>query len=155
MLTTFSIGIPAAALAVGGAYGLDSEWLYNPVHQPVMIEVAPPPSSEPLQLVLMDAEGNLHVDPFTAEPGTLDLADAVPEIWRLRRAAYLQMFLGSKPVGPSLVIQPLLSRLVPVTENAVNPNGIEYTRIVEWRDETKPTPPAAGAGRDASRPGGP
>jgi len=47
------------------------------------------------------------------------------------------MVAGADPVGSALVVQPLLSRLVPVTEDAVNPSGIRYTRIVDWYDELR------------------
>jgi peptidyl-prolyl cis-trans isomerase B (cyclophilin B) len=160
MSSLLLIGLPAVALALEPAPDVQSvpepgvrpEWLYTGVHRPVMIEVTPPESAETMRLVLMDADGNLHVEPFAVEAGRFDLSEAVPEIWRLRRAAYLQLFADDAAVGSSLVVQPMLSRLVPVTEEALNPSGVTYTRITGWYDETRP--PAAPGDAPGDRPDG-
>jgi peptidyl-prolyl cis-trans isomerase B (cyclophilin B) len=141
MVNVLVIGWLAAGLA--SEPGLDTEWLYHPVGRSVIIEVEAPETAAALSLVLMNHEGNLHTEPVEVTPGPIDLARAMPDIWRLRRAAYLQLLAGEEPIGTSLVLQPMLSRLVPQVEEAVNPNGIHYTRIVGWRDETAsdPAPP--------------
>jgi peptidyl-prolyl cis-trans isomerase B (cyclophilin B) len=150
MVNVLVIGWLAAGLA--SEPGLGVEWLYHPVGRPVMIEVEASEASAPLSLVLMNHEGNLHAEPIDVTPGPIDLAQAMPDIWRLRRAAYLQLLAGEEPIGSSLVLQPMLSRLVPQVEEAVNPNGIRYTRIVGWRDETAPDPAPGEAEADVDEP---
>lgn len=144
MLATSMIGLSAALLASPPESGPSAEWLYNGVDRPVMIQVAAPAEwgeLAPLTLALMDAHGELLLRPVQVRPGRADLAELMPDIWRLRRAAYLQMLSGEQPVGSALVVQPMLSRMVPVAEEAVSPSGIRYTRIVAWRDEREPGEP--------------
>ncbi|MBT8485349.1 MAG: peptidylprolyl isomerase [Phycisphaerales bacterium] len=128
--------------------GLRAERLYNGVDRVTAIHATPPAgAAEPLLLLLLDANGNLHAEPAGVRPGRIDLAAVLPDIWRLRRTAYLQLAVGDIPVGSALVLQPMLSRMVPVTEVATNPNGIEYTEVVRWvdeQDETIAAPPRAG-----------
>ena len=141
MLTTLMIGSVAAVLASPGTSGLTAEWLYNGVRRPVMIRIAAPPAwaeLAPVTLVLMDADGRVLAEPTQARPGRCDLADLMPEIWRLRRAAYLQMVVDDQPVGSALVVQPMLSRMVPVTEQAISPSGAAYTHITSWHEERHP-----------------
>ncbi|MCP3903544.1 MAG: peptidylprolyl isomerase [Planctomycetes bacterium] len=127
-----------APVVVAGGGGLSAPWTYWPVNQPVLVDVLKHEGSETLRLVLMDADGDLHADPVEVRPGRVDLAERVPHLDRLRRAAFLQLYADDEPLGSALVLQPMLSRLVPVTEEAINPNGIRYTRIVGWQDEMKP-----------------
>ena len=144
MLATFMIGLSAAVLASSPEPGPSAEWLYNGVDRPVMIRIAAPAEwgeLAPLSLALMDAHGELLLRPVQVRPGRADLAELMPDIWRLRRAAYLQMMVGEEPVGSALVVQPMLSRMVPLAEDAVSPSGIRYTHIVAWRDERRPEEP--------------
>jgi cyclophilin family peptidyl-prolyl cis-trans isomerase len=154
MLVPVLIGLAAALPAPTPEPGPSAEWLYNGVDRPVMIRITSPAEGDdaaPLTLALMDAYGELLVRPAAVRPGRVDLAELMPDIWRLRRAAYLQLLVGDSPVGSSLVVQPLLSRLVPVAEEAISPGGVRYTHIVAWRDEREArevSEPAA-AGEDA------
>ena len=126
--------------------GLNSEYLYNGVKRPAIITVNPPRSFGTVTLALMDFDGKLLAQPVEVHPGRVDLAEKLPAIWQLPRAAYLQLIDGEQPIGSALVIQPLLSRMVPVTRVDHRPNGgALYSRIVGWMDENDPAaqaPPA-------------
>jgi cyclophilin family peptidyl-prolyl cis-trans isomerase len=142
MVTLGSIGILLASLASAAPDAVDHAALapvrlYNGVGRSIEIRLAPPPSIEPVTLVLMDAGGGLLAEPvdLPAREHVVDLAPLMPELERLRRAAYLQLMVDDRPLDSALVLQPMLSRMVPVAEDAVSPSGIRYTRIVDWRDE--------------------
>lgn len=127
---------PPAALASSPSLGLAAEYLYNGVNRPVRITVTPPRSFGTVTLALMDFDGKPLADAIDVHPGVIDLAEKLPVIWDIRRAAYLQMIDGSSPVGSALVLQPMLSRLVPVTEIRPHPvTGKAHLRIVDWVDE--------------------
>ncbi|MCI0674836.1 MAG: peptidylprolyl isomerase [Phycisphaerales bacterium] len=121
--------------------GLWPEYLYNGINRPVIVDVVSPRSFGAVTLVLMDHAGKQLADPIEVHPGRVDLAETLPQIWDIRRAAYLQMLDLQQPVGSALVLQPMLSRLVPVTESATRTNGTTYSRIVRWVDENQPADP--------------
>jgi len=120
---------------------LTAAHLYNGVGRPMTIHVAPPESLGPYRLLLLDAKGEALAGPLTVRPGRLDLGELMPAVWELRFAAYLQLFDREEPVGSALVLRPMISRLVPQTEQADRPDGSPYTRIVGWRDEALPPSP--------------
>ena len=117
MLTSALIGCTAAALVLAdGSTGLSAASLYHGVERPLMIEVELPPGHETGAIVLMNDHGDLHTDPAEVRNGPVDLAAAMPNVWRMRRAGFLQLVVDEKPVGPSLVVQPMLSRMIPVKD---------------------------------------
>jgi len=116
---------------------LSARWLYNPVHRPVLVDIRPASDDVVMTAVLMSAQGNMHTEPVSVRAGAIDLAAEMPDIWKLRRTAYLQLIVNDVPTGSALVIQPMLSRLIPVTEEIEGPNGI-YTAVTRWYDETHP-----------------
>jgi hypothetical protein len=128
---------------VSDAPGLRADHLYNGINRPVMIEVTSPRSFGAVTLALLDHEGTALASSVEIRPGRIDLAAKLPAIWQLRRAAYLQLMDGSQPVGSALVLQPMLSRLVPVTRSEPHQmTGQMHSRIVDWIDENVPVPPA-------------
>jgi peptidyl-prolyl cis-trans isomerase B (cyclophilin B) len=129
---------------------LEAEWLYNGIDRPTMLRVRSPQSFGTVTLALLDHEGSALADPIEVRPGRVDLHAVLPGIRRLRRAAYLQAIVAGEPAGSALVVQPMLSRLIPVTEEAVSPSGFTYKRIVDWYDEGHPptTKEEAGDGEE-------
>jgi cyclophilin family peptidyl-prolyl cis-trans isomerase len=125
------------------ATGLTPEFVYNGVNRPARITVTPPRSFGTVTLALMDFDGIALADPIEVHPGVIDLAEKLPAIWDIRRTAFLQMIDGATPVGSALVLQPMLSRMVPVTEIRPHPvTGNPHSRIVRWVDENALPPPA-------------
>jgi len=120
------------------APGLVAENLHHGVNRAVMILVTSPRAFGTVSLQLMDAQGLPLAETIDVHPGRIDLADKLPMIWTLREAAYLQMLDLEKPIGSALVLQPMLSRMVPITELSTRPNGSAYTKIVGWKDENLP-----------------
>lgn len=138
----------ALAAASGGAVaspqsaeaGLHAEHLYNGVQRPARITVTSPRSFGTVSLALMEFDGKPLAEPISVHPGIVDLDEALPQIWDLRRTAYLQLLDGERPVGSALVLQPMLSRMVPVTEVKPHPTrGTLHTSIVGWIDENDPS----------------
>lgn len=124
--------------------GLTAQHVYNGVNRPVMIEAVSPRSFGSVTLALMDFAGRPLAEPIDVHPGRIDLAEKLPAIWNLRRAACLQLLDGSQPVGPALVLQPMLSRMVPLTRIEPHPmTGQAHSRIVDWVDENALPPPTA------------
>src|SRR5688572_19806568 len=123
--------------------GLSAEFLYNGVNRPARITVTSPRSFGTVTLALMDPDGKSLADPIDVHPGVVDLAEKLPVIWKIRRTSYLQLIDGSTPVGSALVLQPMLSRMVPLTEIRPHPvTGNAHSRIVGWLDENALPPPA-------------
>jgi peptidyl-prolyl cis-trans isomerase B (cyclophilin B) len=57
------------------------------------------------------------------------------------RACWLQMLVDDEPLGAALVLQPMLSRMVPITDIAPHPvSGQPHTRIIGWEVETDGPP---------------
>lgn len=119
-----------------------AEWLYNGVNRPFMIQIANRDAIGPLQLVLFDAQNRVASGPIDVRPGRQDLAELMPEVWQLRETVYLQLLEYGRPTGSSLVLQPMLTRMVPVTQQANRPDGSAYTKITNWQSEMEPVPAA-------------
>lgn len=114
------------------------ERLFNGINRPIMIRVVAN-ASQSSTLVLMDADAALLAEPASIRPGRIDLAEYFPLLWELRSTSYLQLIIDLEPIGPALVIQPMLSRMVPVTKlEPVRPGGAITTHIIDWYDELHP-----------------
>jgi peptidyl-prolyl cis-trans isomerase B (cyclophilin B) len=127
------------------AAGLFAARPYCGVGQPVRLDVRAPEGVERVDLVLLDADGLMLALPRSVPAGPIELREHMPpavDIVRERqRACYLQMVVDDEPVGSALVLQPLLSRLLPMTEIAPHPvTGQPHTRIVGWRIESDEPP---------------
>ncbi len=115
---------------------LTAEQLYCQVGRPVQVMVDVPRGTY-VELALLDAAGEPLADAQPAARGVVNIARQFPDIWSLRRAAYVQCLHEGDPRGAALVLQPLLSRQVPITTQAQRPDGSPYTRITGW--EAEPT----------------
>lgn len=127
---------PPAAAAAHDSY-LRVEKLYNGIDRPIMLTVDEEAPAGELAIVLLEYNGKVIVPEYDVRHGqTLDLAEELPIIRRLRRAAYLQLLCDGTPVGSALVLQPMLSRPPIWTQKDVRPDGrTVYTRIVGWGSE--------------------
>jgi len=130
----------AATQAAATATSLSSQYLYNGIHRSVLIDVVSPHTFGSVTLALMDADGTQLALPIDVRPGRVDLSERMPAIWSIRRTAYLQLFEGETPQAAALVLQPMLSRMVPVMEPARRPNGAAYMKVTRWVDENQPQP---------------
>ncbi len=141
----------ATGLMGGESAELAVDGLYFGASRPVTVTVNESGSSA-LTLVLMDADGLLKAPPLAVRPGRIDLNETMPAIRGLPHACYLQLLEDERPVGSALVVQPMLSRLVPIVESRAGAGP----RIVGWRPEGEPAPatrsPASPAGGDAQVP---
>jgi len=110
--------------------------LYNGVDRAVPIHIRADVSDGGAEIVLLDAYGQVLVDPVAVASESIDLAERMPDIWRIRRACYLQFMRHGDPVGSPLVLQPMLERPPIWTERTFRPDGTtRYTRIVGWGNE--------------------
>ncbi len=120
---------------------LRAERLYNATNRRVMMSLEAPRVAQ-ISLALIDADGALITEPVSIRPGRIDLAEQFPALWEIRRTSYLQLLIDGEAVGSALVLQPMLSRMVPITkQGAVRPGGSITTRIEGWYDELHPPPP--------------
>jgi peptidyl-prolyl cis-trans isomerase B (cyclophilin B) len=134
-----------AADAAEGAPVLVADRLYCGVGRPVMVTVGRPDSVETVTLALIEADGTPVAPPREVAAERVDMAAVLPEILELRRACYLQCLHDGQPTGSALVVQPMMSRVPPRTEQAVRADGTSYTRIVGWG----PPPPEDDGGETA------
>jgi peptidyl-prolyl cis-trans isomerase B (cyclophilin B) len=125
--------------ALTGATGpqpLDADHLYYGVGRPVMVTAGKPEAVEAIALVLLAADGEPVAPPVDVASGRVDVGVVLPQIWGIRQACYLQCLHDGQPAGAALVVQPLLSRVVPRTEQVDRPGGTTSTRITGWGPET-------------------
>jgi len=130
-------------VVVGAEPGLSSPRIYVGAGQQVLLDVTARRDFGKMTLALMTYDGTLIAPPIEVRPGRVDLSEALPAIWSIDSAAYLQMLDGEEPIGSALVLQPMLSRMVPEVAQAQRPDGAFYTRIVGWKDENAPPPTVA------------
>ena len=120
---------------------LQAEQLYNAANRPVMVTLESS-QVERMSLALIDADAMQIGEPVTVRPGRIDLAEQFPALWESHCTSYLQLLIDDEPVGSALVLQPMLSRMVPITtQGPVRPGGSITTRIDGWYDELHPPPP--------------
>ena len=161
MLTTFALAAAMLAAHDDPTPAIQPLRLYNTVNRPAMVRITPPHShegeTEPgepfVSLALLDVDGSVIDGPTSVQPGAIDLGQALPLIWEIREACWVQAMSGRAPFGPALVVQPMLTRRPPQTEQAVRPDGATpYTRIVGWGTPVNPEPhPADPAGASTNR----
>lgn len=83
---------------------------YYGVNRPVPIEVALPPGAGPAFIQLLEPLTGAVVASSAIEPGRVDLAAHFPVLWQTEtpRVLYAQLVAGESPVGPALVLQPMV-----------------------------------------------
>jgi len=87
-------------------------------------------------LVLMTHDGHVLSGPHNmVKDVTVDILELMPEIRALDEAAYLQLLHGTQPVNTAWVIEPALSRRVPIVEQVALPESGTRTRVIGWQDE--------------------
>jgi peptidyl-prolyl cis-trans isomerase B (cyclophilin B) len=114
--------------------------LYYGIGNPVTVQVEVADGAA-VALALLEADGTLLAPPRTVQPGRVDVGALVPECLKLPatgRACYLQCIVDGEPAGSALVMEPMLSRLAPRTEQAQRPDGTPYTRIIGWGPVPQP-----------------
>jgi peptidyl-prolyl cis-trans isomerase B (cyclophilin B) len=140
MLIIAGAALAQDSQAEHSAPGITVEHAYCGVRRPAIISVVSSRGFGTVTLQLMDFGGQPLADPVEVHPGRVDLNERLPAIWSLRQTAYLQMLDLGEPVGSAIVLQPLLSRLVPVTEVRIHPTtGQPHSKIVRWVDELDPS----------------
>jgi peptidyl-prolyl cis-trans isomerase B (cyclophilin B) len=111
---------------------------YNGLHNGIVVEVDLPDGEDVGQLVLVDFEQQRVSKPISLTRGTHDLTRRIPEISKLQSAVLLHLLVQGEQVGTPLVVQPMLSREVPVVEDALRPDGkTTYTKIIGWQNEAE------------------
>ncbi len=141
LVALFSGSSPAIAQSAAPqpAPGLRVEKLFNGVGRSVPVVVSATPQTKRAAIVLLDGAGRTKGGPLSVRPGRIDLAVLFPDLWELRRAHYLQLLLDDQPAGSALVLQPMLSRQIPMTRIEPHPvTGAMHARIIGWRDENAP-----------------
>jgi peptidyl-prolyl cis-trans isomerase B (cyclophilin B) len=150
-----AVGAMFAAIAWGSevepSAGLMPQRLYNTIGQRIRVVALPAAPDESLAVVLLDEDGRIVDGPTPVAAGEFDLSEALPQVWEIRRTCHSQLLAGGAPVGSALVLQPMLTRLPPLTEPAVRPDGVTpYTKIIGWgkppvgpADGVDPTAPVA------------
>ena len=142
--------------AAGQEAGLSAPRLYCGAGRPVPINVDAP-DGRTVELVLLDAANETLAGPTAIQTRSVDLAEVMPEaldvVASRATAAYLQLMIDNEPAGAALVIQPLLSRLVPDERRRLDPRTNQMRTFVdgwadEWADEAPP-PPADGDATEA------
>mgnify|MGYP001391525776 CR=1 FL=1 len=110
---------------------------YNGLNNGIIVEVEMQ-NNEVGKVVLFDYENNQLSSPAIIMNGTHNLVSRIPEIKKLTKAAWVQAFVQDEPVGEPIVIQPMLSREVPIVKEELRPDGeTTYTKIIGWKNEAE------------------
>ena len=105
---------------------------YFGVKQGVIVHVSIPEGHDTGKLILLDHNNNQLGNSATVTNGTHDVVMRITELNTVDKAVWLQLTVDGESVGSPLVVSPLLSRDVPVTEEAVRGDGKStYTKIVD------------------------
>lgn len=88
------------------------------------------------RLVLMSHDGRVIAGPIPIAPQQkIDLLEAMPALRTADDALYLQLLHGDRPMNTALVIEPALSRRMPLVEQVETPQRGVWTKVVGWQDE--------------------
>ena len=113
---------------------VDQPGRFVPMGNPMVFEIIH--DAPNAQLILLSHDGQVLGGPVPIAHGDrLDLLTAMPSLTELDHAAYLQLLHAGKPIGPATVIEPALSRRMPIVESVDTPERGTWTRIIGWQDE--------------------
>jgi peptidyl-prolyl cis-trans isomerase B (cyclophilin B) len=120
-------------------------------NEPMRIVVHRPEHLVPeamLLLVWMTPDGQrLNERPILVVPGEVNLSERLPALHDRREVSFVQLFADRDPIGAAVVIQPILSPLVPMTVERLRVDGSVYPHVVGWRTAEE----AAALERDRGR----
>ncbi len=135
MCTITIAGAMMGSVEADESHRLTVEQLYHARDQPLMVRVEPTSGSERPRLALMDPNGALFAEPTAVRPGRVDLGEVFRDLWTFRETMYLQWVGEDGPEGSALVLQPLLTPLVPRTEPHVHPSTGDIVPLIIGWDE--------------------
>lgn len=108
-----------SCLAGGASAQLTPERLYYGVDRRVPVRVeAPPDFVGELTVRLLDIATGEVLGESAAALGRADLAGLLPGLWSVRSSRFVQLYADESPLGPPLVVQPMLT---PNTATLVDP----------------------------------
>ena len=111
---------------------------YFSVKQGIIVHVSLPEGHDTGKLIVLDQNDNQLGRSATVTSGTHDVSLRITELTTIDKAVWLQLSVDGESVGAPIVVSPLLSRDVPVTEEAVRGDGQStYTKIVDWKNEAE------------------
>ena len=124
------------ALCLLAIQPLSPVYTYNGVKQGILIEVQLPEQIMIGHIVLLNNENEPLSEPAAITQGTHDLTSRIQVLQHITHATWAQLLIDGNPYGTAIVVDPLLSRQVPQTQEATRPDGTStYTKIVGWVDE--------------------
>lgn len=108
----------SAAIAATASAQIKPDFAYNGIGRPLTVNVRVPRGATAKIQLLMPVSAAV-VEEAAVKPGKQDLAALFPDLWTRKdpKLLYAQLVVGNRPVGPALVLQPMLnprlSRLKP------------------------------------------
>ena len=143
MLRAVFVSVLAASFAAALAQVIP-ERSYNGVGQPFLVKIVRPKGARgPLTLTMLAGGSATMMDKEKVKEGPADLAKLFPGLWvqKVKQVVYAQLVAGTKPVGPALVLQPLLS--APIASLSADKKSIvmtpdedqAYSGIRAWVDQ--------------------
>jgi len=117
------------AMMMGVLSTIVPQRLYYQVNQPFPIDIPPGQNRELVLLSPTNEQINRVAVP--AETNSTNLAELLPDLWDLRTVHYLQTMIDGQPVGPSLVLEPLVTGSRPVIEYAQS-GGRRFPVVKSW-----------------------
>jgi peptidyl-prolyl cis-trans isomerase B (cyclophilin B) len=130
---------------------LDAPQLYCGDGRPIPISVKARDGRN-VELVLLDALHETLAGPTEIRTRSVDLTEVMPEgieaMIARGEAAWLQLLVDNEPVGAPLVVQPMLTRLVPDTRRRLDPRNNQMRTFIdgwvsEHADDEPPVEPTA------------
>lgn len=131
--------------------------LYVGLERPARLAVEGLPDDSVWSLSIQEVDGRevFRVDDLVVRE--FDLGALCPSIWTVSQSVYAQVIVNGAPSGSALVIQPLRTRPVVRTGEALRPDGrTPYTRIIGWgSDLLEPDNPEYVKLKESWKPGEP
>lgn len=111
--------ITLACLGTGAWSQVTPERLYYGVDRRVPVRVdAPSDFVGELTVRMLDIATGEVLAESAAALGRADLAGLLPDLWQVRTTRHIQLYADEEPLGPPLVVQPMLT---PITAALVDP----------------------------------
>ena len=118
--------------------GIEPAHIYNGISNGIVAKVSLPKGQDIGHLILLDYKNKALAPPVAVTAGNHDLVSRITKIKSLQQSALVQLLIDDTPFSAPIVINPLFSRKVPITESATRSDGkTSYLNIIGWRDEAE------------------
>ncbi|MEC9373040.1 MAG: peptidylprolyl isomerase, partial [Planctomycetota bacterium] len=122
LLTLAALWAPLALTSTASAQ-IEPGRLYNTVNRPIVMDVARPENVQgALAIAILEPVTGRALERKATQAGEVDLAVLFPQLWAapVPETRYVQLYAGDQPVGPAVVLQPMIDPAYVIDETLNN-----------------------------------